>query len=151
MNETQLEERRIKRRERFMSFLPLIFIVVILGSIFGLGAIIWNIPQNRFSPLYWCIWEIHKHEDYDCEFTYVYQELEPKAELRKEADKGCDLYAFYIEVFTDEMVGEWYCFVEFKDLNLGDRLLRGYRAEQVYLIDCDIIREMPYGAYGWEE
>ena len=144
MQSEEARRRREERRERFDSFIPLLVIIGIFGSVFGIVALMLHIPNNRHSPLDWCIWEIHKHEDFDCEFSYVYQALEPKSEIRKEADSGCDLYAYYVKVFTDDRIGEWYCFVEFKDLTLGDRLLNGYRAEQVYLIDCDIITEILY-------
>lgn len=133
--------------ERFMSFLPVIFVAAILLSVSGIVALTLHLSKDRYSAVYWCAWEIHKHEDYDCEFTYVYQEIEPKEEIKKEADKNCDIYAYYIKAFTDEKVGEWYCFVEFKREKFLDNFLKGYRREQIYLIDCDIIKEYRPGEY----
>ena len=116
----------------------------IIGFIFGL----FSVAKGQYSPLQYCLWEIHKHEDYDCDFTYFYEELEPKSEIRKEADSGCDLYAYYITTFTDDRKGEWYCFFECKSNSI---FKGGYKPEEVVLIDCDLAIETYYGYYGAEE
>ena len=95
--------------------------------------------KNSKTPLGWCIWEIHKHEYYDCDFTYYYKDLEPKSEIKKEADKGCEIYCYYITTFTDEYKTEWYCFFEGFHRNWFDHAFECiyYRPDEVYIIDCD--------------
>ena len=118
----------------------------IIGGIIGFVAAVIQLNKERRDPLYYCLWEIHTHEDYDCDFTYFYEELEPKSEIRKEADPGCDLYAYYITTFTDDRKGEWYCFIECK----SNSIFKGYNPEEVVLIDCDIAIETFYGEYVYE-
>ena len=124
-------------------FLPIALIVALLGAIIASAIIYAKGKEGTKTPLGWCIWEIHTHEDYDCEFTYVYQEVEPKSEIKKEADKGMNLYCYYITVFTEDRIGEWYCFIECFHRDFFDKMMdsRFYAANEVYLIDCDIARE----------
>ena len=124
-------------------FLPIAIIVTSIGAAVASAVIYAKGKDGSRTPLGWCVWEIHHEEDYDCEFTYTYQELEPKSEIKKEADKGMNLYCYYITVFTDDRIGEWYCFIECFHKDLFDKMLdsKYYSANEVYLIDCDIARE----------
>lgn len=92
----------------------------------------------RKTPLGWCLWEIHKHEDYDCEWSYIYNNIQ-----NYDDEDNYHLKAYYITVFTDDRIGEWYCFIE---CELKDLFSRGigrtvYSWEEVNLIDCDLARE----------
>lgn len=130
----------------FKKILPALIIVSIVALLCGFVALVIHESNKRHSPLWYCIWEIHKHEDYDCEFTYYHQELEPKYEIMKEANKNCELYAYYITVFTDDRKGEWYCFIETKR-----SIWKNYLPKEVMLIDCDLAIETFFGSYGEED
>lgn len=132
-----------KTKEFWKKLLPFAIIALIFTLIAVSVAIYLDGKKNSKTPLGWCIWEIHTHEDYDCDFTYIYQEVEPKSEIQKEADKGMNIYCFYITVFTGERIGEWYCFIECFHKDLFDKVFdaKYYAADEVYLIDCDIARE----------
>lgn len=130
-------------RKRLKIIILILCIVgAIIGGIIGIVATAIQLNKDRREPLYYCIQEIYKHENYDCDFTYFYEELEPKNEIKKEAHSGCDLYAYYITTFTNDRKGEWYCFIECIKSN---SLFKGYKPKEVILIDCDIAFETLYG------
>lgn len=91
--------------------------------------------ENRKTPLEWCLWEIHKHEDYDCDWSYIYNEIKNYEDIN-----NSNLYGYYVTVFTDEKIGEWYCFVECKIKTMS----KSYKPEEILLIDCDLARESYY-------
>ncbi len=125
-------------------YLKILIPLLIVGALIGLIAFPLNATKNWHSPLMYCIWEIQSHENYDCDyFTYYYEELEPKAEIQKEADKFCDIYVYYITCFTDERKGEWYCGIECESSVFPRALGKqwGYDPWQVRLIDCDLVLE----------
>ena len=127
----------------------IISLSAIVGFIFGL----FSVTKGRYSPLQYCLWEIQNNEGYNEEFTYTFEELEPKSEMQKEAHKDCVIYAYYITVFTNDRKGEWYCFIECKMpwyiSGFGEP--KGYRPSEVIAIDCDLAIETYYGYYGAEE
>ena len=103
----------------------------------------------RKTPLEWCLWEIHTYEDYDCELSYIYNELNNY----DDEDKNPYLKAFYITVFTEDRKGEWYCFIECEHKSLFERMLNRnvYTAYEVNAIDCDLAFERFYqGGYDCE-
>ena len=117
---------------------------VIFGCFIGCGIGLCHLTKNRAAPIRYCISEISKHENYDTEFTYIYQELESTKEVRNSADSGCDLYAYYITTFTDDRKGEWYCFVEFKQHRIPFIAYDIYAPEDLVIIDCDLAFETLY-------
>lgn len=142
-----------KKKKNLIEILICIAIILALLSGFIVTIVNYcNFHKYAKSPLGWCLWEIHTHEDYDCDFTYYYEELEPKSEIRKEADKGCELYCYYITCFTDDRKGEWYCFIEcYHKLSFDNAVgYKLYNLEEVVAIDCDIAIETFYGYYGEE-
>lgn len=92
----------------------------------------------RKTPLSWCLWEIHKHENYDCEWSYVYNNI-----YNYDGSNEYGLDAYYITVFTDNRIGEWYCFIKCQHNNLFDRAIdrKNFALDEVLLIDCDLARE----------
>ena len=124
--------------------------LLVLGLGAAIGVHIGVYHKHSKTPVAWCLWEIQTHEDYDCDLTYYVQELEPKSEIKKEADKGCNLYCYYIITFTDDRKGEWYCFIECRHKNLFDKTFdyRAYRPDEVVLIDCDLAFETLYEGEG---
>lgn len=125
-----------KARMALLSVLSLL--VLILA---GIICLVFTDGRNRYDPLQYCIWEIQKHEGYDCEFSYFYDRLQPEKEIQKEADKGCILYAYYITTFTDDRKGEWYCFVE---ANHSSIFFGGHKPREIVAIDCDLAFETLY-------
>lgn len=127
-------------------YLAIVIPLVLIGVIVSIVASLINATKNWHSPLQYCLWEIQKHEGYDCDFTYYYQELEPKDEIRKEADKNCAIYCYCITCFTDDRKGEWFCFIEFETSSWFRAVAeqKGYDAEQCVLIDCDLAFESLY-------
>lgn len=71
----------------------------------------------RKSPLDWCLWEIHKHEDYAFEWSYIYNEIK-----NHDDSDNDNLDAYYITVFMDDRIGEWYCFIECEHKSFLDRM-----------------------------
>lgn len=93
---------------------------------------------ERKNPVEWCVWEIHKYENYDCEWSYIYNEIE-----NHDDEDNSNLHAYYITAFLDDRIGEWYCFIECKHKNFFDRAagIKTYAQENVIAIDCDLVRE----------
>ena len=98
---------------------------------------------ERKSPLGWCLWEIHTHENYDCEWSYIYSDIH-----NHDAKNKPGVSAYYITVFTDDRIGEWFCFIEVhrKINNPIDSFnsfvgSNAYKPDEVLLIDCDLARE----------
>ena len=95
----------------------------------------------RKSPLDWCLWEIHKHEHYDCErYSYAAQDV---YERNVEHEKNSLSYSYYITYFADDRVGYWYCGIVVEHKSFLDRAAgrKVYSWEEVNQIDCDLIRE----------
>ena len=133
----------MSKKKVWKILIPIISIILFFGllCLFVIGVN--EHYKGTKSPLNWCIWEISTHEDYDYGFTYIYQEIQPKSEIQKEADKGTQLYAYYITCFCEDRIGEWFCFIECFYRDLFDEMLNAkfFAASEVYLIDCDLIRE----------
>lgn len=94
---------------------------------------------ERKTPLQWCIWEIHNQENYDCEWSYIYSDI-------KNHDDSYNhyLHAYYITTFTDDRIGEWYCYVEREEpKNFFGKMfeLKTYSLEEIITLDCDLVRE----------
>ena len=98
---------------------------------------------ERKSTLGWCIWEISKHENYDNDFSYIYERLyNHEAEIEKGG------YGYYITVFTEDRIGEWFCMIKVKRVvnSITDSIINlgggdSYKREDVVWIDCDLARE----------
>lgn len=98
--------------------------------------------EEKRTPLGWCVWEIQKHEGYeDCMFTY--QDLLPQ-NYKLESKNALDGYV--ITAYTEELRGEWCCFVEY-----NKKTSMRYLAERdIYSIDCDLVWEINYEEWGGE-
>ena len=132
-----------KKKKLLKILLPISIALVLISILTLYVALVCEHYKNTKTPLGWCIWEIRTHENYDGELTYIHQEIEPKSEIKKEADKGMNIYAYYITVFTEDRIGEWYCFIECYHRDFLDKIMdtKYYSANEVYAIDCDIVRE----------
>ena len=95
--------------------------------------------EIRKTPLEWCLWEIHTHADYNCEWSYIYNDI-----YNYDASQtDTHISAYYITAFTDERIGEWYCMIKCELHDFFDRMAgrRTYSASDVLMIDCDLVRE----------
>lgn len=104
--------------------------------LFLLPLLLTSCSIKRYSPLQYCLWEIESHEGYE-EFSYFYHDF--SSQYQDEADKDCKMYAYYITTFTDEVKGEWFCFIECRRNGY-----MGYTPDEVILIDCDLAFETYY-------
>ena len=95
--------------------------------------------KGKKSPLQWCVWEIHKHENYDCEWSYIYNEIQNHDDM-----DNLNLSAYYIKVFTGDRIGEWCCYIECDHKSSFDRAVgsKVYSWEEVKQIDCDLCYEI---------
>jgi len=89
---------------------------------------------ERKTPLQWCLWEIHTHEDYNCEWSYMYNELH-----NYDNSEESGLNAYYITAFAEDRIGEWYCFIKCKSNSSFYGNI--YLPQEVIYIDCDLARE----------
>lgn len=123
-------------KEKTKLSILIISLILLLLGMFGalIGIQAWHNKDAR-TPLGWCLWEIHTHENYDCEFSYTYAEIN-----NHDDSNNMYLHAYYITVFTDERKGEWYCFIECKcdHMILNKQVYKDY---EVKLIDCDLAFE----------
>ena len=96
---------------------------------------------DRKTPLGWCLWEIHKNEGYDCEWSYVYDEIH-----NHDDSNNPHLEAYYITAFLDDRIGYWYCFIECEHRSLFDKMAgrKDYSWDEVKNIDCDMAKEENY-------
>lgn len=98
--------------------------------------------EEKRTPLGWCVWEIQTHEGYE-ECTFTYQEIEPKS-YKLESKNALDCYI--ITTYTEELRGEWLCYVEYNKKAIEKYLT----AKDVYSIDCDLVWEINYEEWGGE-
>ena len=90
------------------------------------------------SPLGWCLWEIHTHENYDCEWSYIYNDI-----YNHDGSNEDNLDAYYITCFLDDRIGEWFCIIKYEYKSAFDRAagIKVFAPDEVLLIDCDLARE----------
>ena len=104
-----------------------IAIIVCLMGLIGIptaAIITFNLTNRRakYNPLNCCIQEIHTHENYDCEWSYTYNEVHDYDDSEKDNVK-----CYVINCYVNDRVGEWFCyFIDYQDY---------------YYIDCDLARE----------
>lgn len=91
------------------------------------------VKEGDRTPLDWCLWEIEKHQGYEC-CLYTYEEISPK-NYKLESKNNVDGY--FITTYTEDKRTEWCCFIEYT--KTMKRFLNEY---DVFLIDCDIIYEI---------
>lgn len=93
---------------------------------------------ERKTPLQWCINEIQKQENYDSDWSYIYNDIKNHDEAGTYS-----WHAYYITAFTDDRIGEWYCFIDCEPKNFFYKMfeLKAYSWEEVITIDCDLVRE----------
>ncbi len=90
------------------------------------------------TPLEWCVNEIQKQENYDGDWSYIYNEIKNHDEV------GTHYWnAYYITAFAYDRIGEWYCFIECEHKNFFAKIFTSkiYSLEDIITIDCDLVRE----------
>ena len=120
---------------------PSVLFIILIGFILFL-VISYNVHnKGAKTPLQWCVSEITKHEEYDeDDYFYTYETPQPP-----EGEKLPDppIYTYLITIITEERTGYWSCFIECKCNHL--LISHDYfKAEEVKLIDCDLIYEVIY-------
>jgi len=109
----------------------IIFLAIIPCLLCSCGAV------QRKTLLQWCLWEIHKHENYDCEWAYSYNTV-----YSPETKDNLYIKCYVITTYTDDRVGEWFCFIE--RYNHSNHIVDTYAKSDIKLIDCDLFKETFY-------
>ena len=110
------------KQQKILFVVSLIAIVVVTATGVTMSILSSINHKNKFNPLNCCIQEIHTHENYDCAWSYTYNEVHDYDDSEKDNVK-----CYVINCYTNDRVGEWYCyFIDYQDY---------------YYVDCDLARE----------